>query len=121
MDKMKKEKSFFTVMLNFILNRIKKIFGFLLRVKEKVTYDMYKKQKEKNEHIGKKLKEHNEKIDEHKDKIYVLHEEINSKTRTIRNLEEQNRKQITKIKLLEKENKELKEKNAMLTERIDKI
>ncbi len=104
------------VIFRYLYAGVKKCFKILVQVREKVTYEMYARQKEKNENIGKKLRENYEKMDEHKDKIYALYEEINVKNRKIKNYEEKIRKQSVKINLLEKENSELKDKITNITQ-----
>lgn len=105
---MNREKTAFFEIAERLQRTLHRVWSNIIKVKAKVTYKMYQKEKEKNAYIGAKLKENSSKIDEHKERVHKLYDEINSKNRTIARLEEQNRKITHKLKLVSEENEKLK-------------
>ena len=98
-----------SVMKN-VLKVLKSPFDLLLKVEEKITYTGYKRQKNKNKKIARKLKTVSGKEYVQKEKIQKLQSELENKAAQVKNLTEEMGKLKKRLNSLEEENIFLKQR-----------
>ena len=91
-----------------VLKVLKMPFDLIFKVEEKVTYTGYKRQKNKNKKIAKKLKTVSGKEYAQKEKIQKLQSELENKVAQVKNLTEEVDKLKKRVNSLQEENLNLK-------------
>ncbi|BDU50605.1 hypothetical protein [Haliovirga abyssi] len=108
------------LILNKVYNIMKKtgknFLKLILKIDEKITFEKYKREREKRKKIGSKYKNVEKKVVLEKIKVQELQKIVENQRAQIKNCKSNNEKLKYKLKIVENELKEEKEKNESIIE-----